>query len=72
MVNFYNDYVSCKMEANLSQVAGRWARGRVAGGVGPLPAPTPAASPPDHLDHIKKVAGAGAVGFGGDYDGVSR
>ncbi|XP_059008818.1 dipeptidase 1 isoform X2 [Mustela lutreola] len=26
----------------------------------------------DHLDHIKKVAGAGAVGFGGDYDGVSR
>ncbi|XP_036278577.1 dipeptidase 1 isoform X1 [Pipistrellus kuhlii] len=47
MVNFYNDYVSCKMEANLSQVA-------------------------DHLDHIKKVAGAGAVGFGGDYDGVSR
>lgn len=26
----------------------------------------------DHLDHIKKVAGAGAVGFGGDFDGVSR
>eukprot|EP00069_Balaena_mysticetus_P022473 bmy_14298T0 len=47
MVNFYNDYVSCKAEANLSQVA-------------------------DHLDHIKKVAGAGAVGLGGDYDGVSR
>ncbi|XP_004377828.1 dipeptidase 1 [Trichechus manatus latirostris] len=47
MVNFYNDYVSCKGEANLSQVA-------------------------DHLDHIKKVAGAGAVGFGGDYDGVLR
>lgn len=47
MVNFYNDYVSCKTEATLSQVA-------------------------DHLDHIKKVAGAGAVGFGGDFDGVSR
>ncbi|XP_072802941.1 dipeptidase 1 isoform X1 [Vicugna pacos] len=47
MVNFYNDYVSCKAEANLSQVA-------------------------DHLDHIKAVAGAGAVGFGGDFDGVSR
>ncbi|XP_011377445.1 dipeptidase 1 isoform X2 [Pteropus medius] len=47
MVNFYNDYVSCRAEANLSQVA-------------------------DHLDYIKKVAGAGAVGFGGDYDGVSR
>ncbi|KAF4789221.1 Dipeptidase 1 [Turdus rufiventris] len=26
----------------------------------------------DHLDYVKKVAGAGAVGFGGDYDGVSR
>ena len=25
----------------------------------------------DHLDHIKKVAGAGAVGLGGDYDGVT-
>lgn len=47
MVNFYNDYVSCKAEATLSQVA-------------------------DHLDHIKNVAGAGAVGFGGDFDGVSR
>nr|XP_012592699.1 dipeptidase 1 isoform X2 [Microcebus murinus]XP_012592701.1 dipeptidase 1 isoform X2 [Microcebus murinus]XP_012592702.1 dipeptidase 1 isoform X2 [Microcebus murinus]XP_012592703.1 dipeptidase 1 isoform X2 [Microcebus murinus] len=47
MVNFYNDYVSCAREANLSQVA-------------------------DHLDHIRKVAGAGAVGFGGDFDGVTR
>ncbi|XP_072516329.1 dipeptidase 1 [Salminus brasiliensis] len=26
----------------------------------------------DHFDHIKKVAGASIVGFGGDYDGVSR
>ncbi|XP_021076393.1 dipeptidase 1 [Mus pahari] len=25
----------------------------------------------DHLDHIKKVAGARAVGLGGDYDGVT-
>ncbi|XP_004437067.1 PREDICTED: dipeptidase 1 [Ceratotherium simum simum] len=47
MVNFYNDYVSCKSEANLSQVA-------------------------DHLDYVKNVAGAEAVGFGGDYDGVTR
>uniref|UniRef100_A0A3Q2HKP2 Dipeptidase n=1 Tax=Equus caballus TaxID=9796 RepID=A0A3Q2HKP2_HORSE len=47
MVNFYNDYVACQREANLSQVA-------------------------DHLDYIKNVAGAEAVGFGGDYDGVSR
>uniref|UniRef100_H0WQU6 Dipeptidase n=2 Tax=Otolemur garnettii TaxID=30611 RepID=H0WQU6_OTOGA len=47
MVNFYNDYVSCTQEANLTQVA-------------------------DHLDHIRKVAGAEAVGFGGDFDGVSR
>ncbi|KAL1784396.1 hypothetical protein HispidOSU_011729 [Sigmodon hispidus] len=26
----------------------------------------------DHLDHIKKVAGAEAVGLGGDYDGVTE
>ncbi|XP_031193259.1 dipeptidase 1 [Mastomys coucha] len=26
----------------------------------------------DHLDYIKKVAGAGAVGLGGDYDGVTK
>lgn len=39
MVNFYNDYVSCKKEATLSQVAGRRAwmatavkRGRASGG----------------------------------------
>ncbi|NXH25586.1 DPEP1 Dipeptidase, partial [Myiagra hebetior] len=25
----------------------------------------------DHMDYVKKVAGAKAVGFGGDYDGVS-
>uniref|UniRef100_A0A665TJQ0 Dipeptidase n=1 Tax=Echeneis naucrates TaxID=173247 RepID=A0A665TJQ0_ECHNA len=47
MVNFYNDYVTCKKTANLSDVA-------------------------DHFDHIKKVAGAGIIGFGGDYDGVTR
>ncbi|KAL7854699.1 hypothetical protein SRHO_G00168890 [Serrasalmus rhombeus] len=26
----------------------------------------------DHFDHIKNVAGASIVGFGGDYDGVAR
>lgn len=26
----------------------------------------------DHLDHIKKVAGAQAVGLGGDFDGVTK
>ncbi|XP_061556223.1 LOW QUALITY PROTEIN: dipeptidase 1 [Phycodurus eques] len=26
----------------------------------------------DHFDHLRKVAGAGIVGFGGDYDGVER
>ncbi|KAJ7312168.1 hypothetical protein JRQ81_006515 [Phrynocephalus forsythii] len=25
----------------------------------------------DHMDHVKRIAGAGAVGFGGDYDGVN-
>ncbi|XP_015262171.1 PREDICTED: dipeptidase 1 [Gekko japonicus] len=26
----------------------------------------------DHMDHVKRVAGAEAVGLGGDYDGVGR
>ncbi|XP_044062137.1 dipeptidase 1 [Siniperca chuatsi] len=26
----------------------------------------------DHFDYIKKVAGVGIIGFGGDYDGVTR
>lgn len=26
----------------------------------------------DHFDYIKKVAGAEIIGFGGDYDGVTR
>nr|XP_046245537.1 dipeptidase 1 isoform X2 [Scatophagus argus]XP_046245545.1 dipeptidase 1 isoform X2 [Scatophagus argus]XP_046245554.1 dipeptidase 1 isoform X2 [Scatophagus argus] len=26
----------------------------------------------DHFDHIKKVAGVDIIGFGGDYDGVTR
>uniref|UniRef100_UPI00398E4CDB dipeptidase 1 n=1 Tax=Pristiophorus japonicus TaxID=55135 RepID=UPI00398E4CDB len=47
MVNFYNEYVTCKPTAELSNVA-------------------------DHFDYIKKIAGYKAVGFGGDYDGVSR
>lgn len=72
MVNFYNDYVACKMEANLSQVAGRWVPADAWLGAGRLSQDPHLLPPPDHLDHIKKVAGAGAVGFGGDFDGVSR
>ncbi|XP_066493009.1 dipeptidase 1-like [Tiliqua scincoides] len=26
----------------------------------------------DHMDHVKRIAGSKAVGFGGDYDGVPR
>uniref|UniRef100_A0A8D2MR89 Dipeptidase 1 n=1 Tax=Zonotrichia albicollis TaxID=44394 RepID=A0A8D2MR89_ZONAL len=36
----------------------------------PLPC-SPPCPPTDHMDYVKKVAGAQAVGFGGDYDGVS-
>ncbi|KAJ7399235.1 Dipeptidase 1 [Pitangus sulphuratus] len=47
MVNFYNEYVTCKDTATLTDVA-------------------------NHMDYVKKVAGAQSVGFGGDYDGVTR
>ncbi|MHA6723136.1 dipeptidase [Sphingomonas sp. RS2018] len=30
-----------------------------------------AATVADHIEHVAKVAGKGAVGFGGDYDGIS-
>lgn len=36
----------------------------------PEPSVTPATLA-DHVDHIAKVAGRGAVGIGGDYDGIS-
>ncbi|NXV33854.1 DPEP1 Dipeptidase, partial [Rissa tridactyla] len=73
MINFYNNYVTCRDTATLADVAGEagtWAGG---GGVGDSVPPTlliPCA-PTDHMDHVKKVAGAQYVGFGGDYDGVT-
>lgn len=71
MVNFYSAYVTCSDTAMLKDVAGE-AGARVGGvSVPPLPAhPVPSALA-DHMDHVKKVAGAQSVGFGGDYDGVS-
>ncbi|NWZ55837.1 DPEP1 Dipeptidase, partial [Haliaeetus albicilla] len=73
MINFYNEYVTCSDMATLADVAGE-ADARVGGGVAVSPhRPThPGPSvPADHMDHVKKVAGAQSVGFGGDYDGVT-
>ncbi|KFP73360.1 Dipeptidase 1, partial [Acanthisitta chloris] len=67
MVNFYNAYVTCADTATLSDVAGEVVSRRVGCGSDALTPLTLA----DHMDHIKKVAGAQSVGFGGDYDGVS-
>ncbi|NWX22721.1 DPEP1 Dipeptidase, partial [Aegotheles bennettii] len=70
MVNFYNAYVTCRDTATLSDVAGE--DGHWAGGGWQCPPQPPHPSPStDHMDHVKKVAGAQSVGFGGDYDGVS-
>lgn len=38
----------------------------------PRPAHPVPSMPTDHMDYVKKVAGAQSVGFGGDYDGVTR
>lgn len=32
----------------------------------------PPPAPSDHMDYVKRVAGYQFVGFGGDYDGVTR
>lgn len=87
MVNFYNDYVTCKQTATISDVAGEsfWKQ---------LQCLLPCIAflhwalydirqdinmwlhfsiwHTDHFDHIKKVAGSSIIGFGGDYDGVPR
>lgn len=74
MINFYNAYVTCSDAATLADVAGE-ADARVDGRVAVSPHrpahPSPSVSA-DHMDHVKKVAGAQSVGFGGDYDGVTR
>lgn len=71
MVNFFNNFVSCSDSATLPQVAGKWVgphSGQVREG---LAWDSHLLLSTDHLDHIKKVAGAGAVGLGGDFDGVT-
>lgn len=70
MVNFYNAYVTCSDKATLSDVAGEGVPRWVGVAVTPPCPAHPRVPPTDHMDHVKKVAGAKAVGFGGDYDGV--
>lgn len=77
MVNFYNAYVTCGDTATLADVAGEagaWV-GKGGGWQCPCVPPRPCSPQPlvptDHMDHVKKVAGAQSVGFGGDYDGVT-
>lgn len=71
MVNFYNAYVTCSDKATLSDVAGEEVPRWVGGGSDPPCPADPGAPLTDHLDYVKKVAGVRAVGFGGDYDGVT-
>lgn len=87
MVNFYNDYVTCSKTAKLSDVAGKlllwpWQLpqtllniniyGHFNLSVSICFILMFTASIIAHFDHIKKVAGADIIGFGGDYDGVTR
>lgn len=71
MVNFYNAYVTCSDKATVSDVAGEEVPRWVGGGSDPPPALLTPDPSTDHMDYVKKVAGAKAVGFGGDYDGVN-
>ncbi|NXY89437.1 DPEP1 Dipeptidase, partial [Alcedo cyanopectus] len=82
MINFYNAYVTCKDTATLGDVAGEVASGGGWGGSGrwqhhhpfppgPIQLTLAPPAPADHMDHVKRVAGAQSVGFGGDYDGVT-
>lgn len=75
MVNLYSNFISCRVEANISQVAGKTSRvslwlyrTRWSISVDLLYR----LGFSDHFDHIKKVIGAESIGIGGDFEGAMR
>lgn len=73
MVNLYSNFITCRDEANISDVAGK---NTCVGYFGPaashvLDCLTPPALP-DHFDHLRQVIGAEFIGIGGDFEGVAR
>lgn len=80
MVNFYNDYVTCSHTANISDVAGEFlppvvAQPTVKDRLQPHHVFSPLLShllTVEHFQHLKTVGGHTIIGFGGDYDGVTR
>ena len=85
MVNFYPSFVSAKWRAwDAARTAFAKGAGLASDEYGPrAPAPLVAwdaqhpepvvtvADVADHIEHVAKVAGRGAVGLGGDFDGIS-
>ena len=85
MVNFYPAFLSSEVE-RLGQCAHRLCQIARACRPRPMAAKAPASlaawerdhpmprvgvrEVADHVEHVAKVAGKGAVGFGGDYDGI--
>lgn len=73
MVNLYSNFITCRDEANISDVAGKTP---VLGFFGPGASRVvdwltpPALS--DHFDHLRRVIGAKFIGIGGDFEGVGR
>ena len=66
MVNFYPYYINCSPNASVEQVAGimnlklllnqEWSFSFIFS--------------PDHVDHIRNMAGIDHVGIGSDFDGI--
>lgn len=85
MVNFYPAFVSAKWRAwdaeRTAFAKGRGIAGDLYGTHAPGPLATWDAEHPepavtvgdvaDHIEHVARVAGRGAVGLGGDFDGIS-
>lgn len=73
MVNFYSNFITCRDEANVSDVAGKnicvGFSGAVASNVPDCLTPP---APSDHFDHLRQVIGAQFIGIGGDFEGVGR
>lgn len=73
MVNFYSKFITCRDDANVSDVAGK---NTCVGCCGPAASRVPdCLTPPalsDHFDHLRRVIGAQFIGIGGDFEGVDR
>ena len=70
MVNFFPMYINCSPNATVEQVAGVCVCVCVHVTRSSLLSYKLSPLSPDHIDHIRNVAGIDHVGIGSDFDGI--